>query len=282
MASVDALRHVSIGRYLPGDSPLHRADPRAKLVGMALLVICGAAVSAYASNLLLLIAVLALVRLSRTPMRYLWATVRPALPVILTLSAMQLLFYRGQGAATSVFWQWGGLHLSWAAVRVVVVSWMRFVELLFLVSLLTNTTPTGALTYGLERLLRPLDALGLPGHELSLVGSIALRFVPILGEQLETIVQAQAARGVGLMAGSRWRLAANARRSAALVVPLFVDAYRRAEELALAMQARCYRGGRGRTHLVDYRMSAGDWAALAAVVALCALIVLGQYLILWP
>ena len=170
---------------------------------------------------------------------------------------------------------WGFLRISTEAVRMVIVSLMRFLDLLFLTSLLTNTTPSSGLIYGAESLMRPLSAIGLPGHEVALIGAIALRFLPILGEQLESIMQAQASRGVSHQAQGRFRMIRNARQLATLIIPLFVEAYRRSEELMLAMQARCYQGGKGRTHLVAPQLVPSDYAAvigsglvLAAVVIL--------------
>lgn len=282
MASYDALRHASIGRYVPIESPVHRADPRAKLIALGLLVVTVAMVTSYSANLLLLAAVVGLVRLARLPLRYLLSGVKPALPIILVLSLMQLFFYSGPDARTHVLVSWGALRISAGGVRLVVVALLRFVDLVLLTSLLTNTTTTSALTYGLERLLSPLDRVGLPGHELSLVGSIALRFVRILGEQAESILRAQASRGVSIQAHSRWRLLHNTRRLAGLVVPLFVDAYRRADEIALAMQARCYHGGRGRSQLIAYRLHRADYLFMAASALLCAGLLALQYLALWP
>ncbi len=282
MAGYEGLRYASLGQYIPLDSPIHRADPRVKLVGAALLTIAVAIATTYSANLLLFVAIFALLKWARLRARDALLSVRPALAFILLLAAMQLLFYNGPEAQTKVLVAWGPLRISVASLRVVAVSLVRFVDLVFLTSLLLNTTTASALTYGLERLLAPLDALGLPGHELSMVGAIALRFIPILGEALETIVQAQASRGASLGGRSRWQFLQNARRMAALIVPLFVEAYRRAEEMTLAMQARCYRGGRGRTHLIRYRLNRGDYAALGASVLLFGGILVGQYIAHWP
>ncbi|MBC7255964.1 MAG: energy-coupling factor transporter transmembrane protein EcfT [Chloroflexi bacterium] len=282
MAGFEGLRYASLGQYIPLDSPVHRADPRTKLLGLGLLVIAVALARAYSVNLLLFVAIIALVKWAHLSLRALLESVRPAWPFILALSAMQLVFYSGPDAAAHVFWAWGPLRISAASLRVVVVSLLRFADLVFLTGLLLNTTTTSALTYGLERLLAPLDALGLPGHELSMVGAIALRFIPILGEAMETIIQAQASRGARVQARSRWQFLQNARRVASLIVPLFVEAYRRAEEMGLAMQARCYRGGRGRTHLVLYRLTKGDYAALGASLLLFGGILFSQYVAHWP
>jgi energy-coupling factor transport system permease protein len=152
----------------------------------------------------------------------------------------------------------------------VVVSLLRFVELLFLTSLLTNTTTLTNLTHGIEAMLRPLGRAGLPAHELSLIATVALRFLPLLGEQLEVITKAQASRGASLAARGRFHFVATARQTAVLIVPLFIDAFRRAEDLILAMQARCYMGGRGRTSYVRLRFARADYVAYALSLAFSA------------
>jgi energy-coupling factor transport system permease protein len=269
----DTLRHISIGQYLPGDTTIHRLDPRVKLLAFALLVVATVVATTYVSNVVLLAAVLALVGLARLPLGYLLANIKPALPIIVLFALMQLFFY-GAAPGDRILLQWWVLRISSGGVRLVIVSLLRFLDLILLTSLLTNTTTTGALTQGLERLLAPLDALHLPGHELALVGAIALRFVPILGEQLESIMKAQASRGVAARPASRWNLSANARRAARLIIPLFVDAFRRSEEMVLAFQARCYRGGHGRSHLVQLKLGVIDSIALFGAVWLLALIIL--------
>lgn len=275
MASYDALRHVSIGQYVPTDSLIHRLDPRAKLIDLLLLLAALIAATHYSNNLALVIIALGLVRASRLPVRFVLASVRPALAIIIVLSLLQLLFYVGPPG--TVWLSWGPITLSSGAVRLMIVSLLRFVTLLCLTSLLTNTTTASGLTQGVESLLRPFSAVGLPGHELALVGAIALRFLPILGEQMEAIVQAQRARGA-MVETSRWAVVANARRTAQLIIPLLVDAYRRAEELVLAMRARCYQGGQGRTHLVQLEFAARDGLAIAVGLAALALTVAMQRL----
>jgi energy-coupling factor transport system permease protein len=274
MASYDALRHVSIGTYIAGDSLVHRLDARTKLIAWGLLLLAILLAGSYSANVLVLACVLGITWLTRLSARYILAGIKPAIPIIVVLSVMQLFFYRGGPEARPLF-TWGSLAITDTALRVVIVSLLRFVELLFLTSLLTNTTTTGALTQGLESLLRPLSAIGLPGHELAMVGAVALRFVPILGEELESILQAQASRGVAEELRGRWRFVAHARRTAATIIPLFVDAFRRSEELILAMQARCYRGGRGRTHLLELRLASQDYVTLSVVVlALVSVLIL--------
>lgn len=277
MASYDALRHLAIGQYIPAESPIHRLDPRAKLVATGLLILAVVIITGYLINLLMLGLVLGLVLVARLSPRYILSSIVPALPVIIVLALLQLLFYSGGSESTvRVLLTWGPVRITNAGVRMVIVSLMRFVDLVFLTSLLTNTTTTGALTHGMESLLRPLSAIGLPGHELALTGAIALRFLPILGEQLESIGQAQASRGVSHQAQSRWRMVRNARQLAALIVPLFVDVYRRSEEMVMAMQARCYQGGKGRTRLNALQFTGADYVAVAASVMLLAGAIIAQ------
>lgn len=277
MAGYEALRHVSIGRYIPGDSPIHRLDPRTKLIAFATLMGLILVATSYISNVLLLALATSCILMAGLPMGYLLSNIRPALPIIVFLSLLQLFFYRADPGAPLLF-SWGKLRISFVALQVVIVSLMRFLVLIFLVSLLTNTTTTSSLTNGLENLLRPLSRLGLPGHEIALVGAVALRFVPILGEELESIAKAQDARNVDERIKDRWQLVHNARRVAALIVPLFVDAYRRAEELVLAMRARCYHGGEGRSHLVTLAFSSQDYIALGLMIFFTLIVLTVQQL----
>ncbi|MGM0400184.1 MAG: energy-coupling factor transporter transmembrane component T family protein [Chloroflexota bacterium] len=277
MASYEALRHVTLGRYIPGNSFIHRLDPRTKLIACLALMGLVLVATSYTSNTLLLALVTSCVLMAGLPMGYLLSNVRPALPVIVFLSLLQLLFYRANPGAPMLL-SWGKLVISFAALKIVIVSLIRFFVLIFLVSLLTNTTTTSSLTSGLESLLRPLNRLGLPGHEIALVGAVALRFVPILGEELESITKAQDARSVGDKNRSRWQVAQNARRVAALIVPLFVDAYRRGEELILAMRARCYHGGEGRSHLVTFTFSSQDYIAFGLIVLFTIIVLTVQQL----
>jgi energy-coupling factor transport system permease protein len=276
VASHDALRHISIGQYIPGEGPIYRLDPRAKLVGAVLLTVAVVLATGYLPNILLLATITALLLSSGLSLRYSLASVRPALPMIVVLAFFQILFYSGPGSEV-VWLEWGWVRISAGAVRIVTVSIMRLIDLILLTALVTNTTTTGALTHGLEGLLSPLDRIGLPGHALAMVGAIALRFLPILGEQLESIMQAHASRDVRPSEQRRWRIVENARTRASLIIPLFVDAYRRSEELTMAMQARCYQGGRGRTHLHLLKMTAPDYVViLGATLFLVATLIL-QY-----
>ena len=273
MASHAGLRNLSIGQYIPSGSVIHRLDPRAKLVACGLLIATTVAATGYVTNVLLLATLLALVRVARLPVGYILSAIKPAAPIILVLALMQLFFYGGEAGSRTLV-AWGLIQVSDSGLRLVLTSLSRFVDLLLITGLLTNTTTTGELTRGIESVLRPLSVIGLPAHEVAMIGAIALRFLPILGEQMESVIMAQASRGVSAGGSGRWHVARNARRIASLIIPLFVDVYRRSDEMMLAMQARCYRGGKGRTHLTALSMRGSDYIMLTAVALLALAVAL--------
>ncbi len=271
MEDFEFLRHITIGQYLPGDSIIHRLDPRTKL---SIFLFITAAVTfsmSYVGNAVLVLVTLGLVLLSRVSMRYVFSGLKPAIPIIIFLAIMQLLFYgeafAPYGVQSVTYFHWGWIHITNGSLQMVIVSALRFVELLFLTSLLTNTTTLTDLTHGTENMLRPFRRIGVPAHELSLVMTIALRFVPLLAEQLEIIMKAQASRGADIAHQGKFQFITTARQVAALIVPLFVDALRRGEDLILAMEARCYVGGQGRSSLVQLKFQPVDYVAYVLSLA---------------
>lgn len=271
MDNFEFLRNVTVGQYFAGDSIIHRLDPRAKITLLIVLVIANGFLFSYSGNLIMLAVCCAAVLASGLPLRFMLSGIKPALPFIVFLAVMQLLFsgrsYRPFSAPLQIYWQWGVLAVSNGSLELVIITFMRFLEIFLLVSLLTGTTTITDLTYAIEDMLRPFQRLGVPAYEISLIGTLALRFVPIFAEQLETIIKAQAARGADLGGWGPFQFVKITRQLARLIVPLFVDAFRRAEDLILAMEARCYTGGRGRTHVARFRMSGTDGVFLAVTVA---------------
>ena len=280
MRNVEMLRHISIGQYIPGNSVIHRLDPTAKILCLMSLVLAVTFGKSYGTHLILATICLLLVRKAGLSVRYVFSGVRPALPFILMVAVLQLLLHGGQPAGDTVLWQWGILRIGSAGIQLVAISLFRLLELLSLVSLLTNTTTTSQLSHSIELLLRPLDAIGFPGHDVSLVFTIALRFLPLLAMQLETIMKAQASRGANLEAESAWHFVRTTRRRLALIVPLFLNALRRAEHLATAMEARCYlRGGSHRTHLIraQWRMTDLAFTIGTALLSVALVVMDRQY-----
>ncbi|MFQ5611691.1 MAG: energy-coupling factor transporter transmembrane component T family protein [Anaerolineae bacterium] len=274
MEDFEFLRNVTIGQYLPGNSLVHRLDPRSKLTIMLLLVAAITFNYTYLANIVLLLATFAVVLVSGISLKYILMGVKPALPLIIILATMQLLFYGDTFVLPNVviksYFQWGIINITNSSVQLVLVSVMRFLELIFLTSLLTNTTTTTELTHGLENMLRPFARLRVPAHEISLIFTIALRFVPLFAEQLEIIMKAQASRGADLGGGGKFQFIQTTRHMLALIVPLFIDAFRRSEDLILAMESRCYVGGVGRTHLLNLRFQQMDYGVMGLVLAFAA------------
>lgn len=272
MTDYSAFRHLTIGQYLPYGSVVHHLDPRAKILMFTLLVAAVTFASSYAASLVLLAVLLVIVRLSRIPLRYPLQGLRPALPWIGIFAILQLLFYRGQYGWTtcSTVWSWGFFDITTCGIRQVGLMVLRLLQFMILISLLTLTTSTTELTHGLERLLNPLTRVRFPAHELALVFAIALRFAPTLAGELERIMKAQASRGADFGEQGRLRFIQRTRNLLPLLVPLFLSALRRAEDLSLAMEARGYTGGRGRTSYLQLKAQPRDYLALALVCTFSA------------
>ena len=279
MEDFEFLRNVTVGQYFAGDSIVHRIDPRTKITVLIILAIANSFITSYTGNAIFLAVCTAYVIASGISLRFILSGVKPALPIIIIYALMQLLFfgeaYAPYGLATKIYFEWGIITISNGSIQLVIVTLMRFLEILFLVSLLTATTTTTDIAHGVEGMLKPFQRLGVPAHEISLIGTISLRFVPIFAEQLETIMKAQASRGADFGGGGVWQFVKTTRQMVTLVVPLFVDAFRRAEDLILAMEARCYMGGKGRTSITRFRLTNTDYSIMIAnlifAIALIAL-----------
>jgi len=270
---------LTIGQYLPSGSLVHRLDPRAKIVIFAVLVALVAFADSYLVSLLLLFLLLVVARLSRTPLRFALQGLRPAFPWIALFATLQLLFYRGQYAADACqqLWSFGVLTVTTCGIRQIGLMALRLLEFMLLTSMLTLTTSTTELTHGLESLLAPLKRLRFPAHELALVFAIALRFAPTLAGELERLTKAQASRGADLGEQGRMRFVQRTRNLLPLLVPLFLCALRRAEDLALAMEARGYTGGRGRTSLIELKAAPVDYLAVTLVLLFCLSILASDF-----
>ena len=276
MEDFELLRNVTIGQYFSGDSIVHRIDPRTKITVLMILAIVNGFITSYTGNIIIMAICTAYVLASGISLRFILSGVKPALPIIIIYSLMQLLFfgeaYEPYGLATRVYFEWGIITISNASIQLVVVTLLRFLEILFLASLLTATTTTTDIAHGVEGMLKPFQRVGVPAHEVSLICTIALRFVPIFAEQLEIIMKAQASRGADFGRGGIFQFVSTARQMVALIVPLFIDAFRRAEDLILAMEARCYVGGKGRTHITRFRFVSADYLIMGANLAFGILI----------
>ena len=252
------LNDIQIGRYLPGNSFLHRIDPRVKMVLLFFFLLLIFFVENAAGFLALSLAVALLMVFSEVPLGMQLRSIRPILWIVLFTFGVHLFMTPG----TEVF-RIGPLGVTWEGIARGAYISLRLVLLILLSTLLTLTTSPLRLTDGLEALLSPLRRFRVPVHELSMMMTIALRFVPTLLEELDRIMKAQKARGADFERGN---IMQRLRAVVPVLVPLFLSAFRRADELALAMEARCYRGGEGRTQMKELRMERLDYAAIAVFV----------------
>lgn len=251
-----------IAQYYPGDSPVHRLDPRAKFVAVAAVAVALFVRESWAAMAVLAAAGLVVLLLSRVPLPWFWRGFRPVLWLIVLTFVVQVLFAPGRP-----LWSLGPLRVTAEGMETAAFLSVRLVVLVVVGSLLTLTTSPVALTDGLAWLARPLRRLRVPGDELALMVTIALRFIPTLVVELETIMRAQRARGAEFSRGGPLR---RARALVPVVVPLFVVSFRRADDLALAMEARCYVPGAPRTRLHPLHAGLSDAAVLAVTGALIA------------
>ena len=260
------LRDITIGQHFPGHSVLHRCDPRLKLLGVIAYII----VLFVASNPLgiaLSLAMLAvLYRVAQIPLKLILKSLKPIVPLILFTGVLNLFFISGEGEP---LWQFWVLRIYREGVNYAVLMATRVVALIAGTSLLTYTTSPIVLTDAIESLLRPLQKLRFPVHELAMMMTIALRFIPTLIDETEKIMNAQKARGAKLDNG---KFTERIRALIPILIPLFISAFRRADELAMAMECRCYHGGEGRTRLKVLRFGKLDALCALALAAMLALI----------
>ncbi|ADG07673.1 energy-coupling factor transporter transmembrane component T family protein [Kyrpidia tusciae] len=269
MSSFELTRYVTIGQYIPADSAVHRLDPRVKIILFAMLVLTAAFASTYTGNVVMAAACLLVLIVSRVPVGYGLSGLRPALPFVVVLFILQVLFL-GKGPGAVVLWQAGWFSVTADGLKIAVVAVMRFLEILCLVSVLTLTTTVNDLARGTEALLRPLARIRFPVHEVTLILTITVRFVPTFAMEMEKLVKAQASRGADFGHFRWWQVVRRTKQTFPVIIPLFVSAMHRAEDLITAMEARGYVPGARRTTYTEYRMQARDGVAAVLVVAFCA------------
>ncbi len=266
------LKDITLGQYFPGNTPVHRLDPRTKLLLVIVYIVALFLCKWFVSYGIALAFLATAVVLSRIRLRALFKGLKPLL-IIIVFTALLNLFY-SDGEVLVKFWIFtitkeGIINAFFLVLRILLLVMGTF--------LLTYTTSPIALTDGLETLLSPLKKLHFPVHELAMMMSIALRFIPTLIEETDKIISAQKARGADFESGNLFR---RAKALIPILVPLFISAFRRADELATAMECRCYHGGKGRTKLKQLHFAARDYfALLLGAVLLAGVIVLRCYLL---
>ena len=266
------LRDITIGQHFPGNSLVHRFDPRLKLVlTIAYIVLLFAASNPLGLTLsILFLAVM--YKVAKIPGKMIMKSLKPILPIVIFTALLNLFFVSGEGEPLVHIWF---LTIYAEGVRYAVLMAVRVMALIAGTRLLTYTTSPIVLTDAIEQLLKPLGKLHFPVHELAMMMSIALRFIPTLIEETDKIMNAQKARGAQLDTG---KMTDRVKALVPVLIPLFISAFRRADELAMAMECRCYRGGDGRTRLKVLRCEKQDYIDLAVCIA-CFAVILASRLV---
>ena len=269
-------RGVTVGQYIPGVSAIHRLDPRAKIIGFMIVIAAVITTPSYIGNAIALAVVLFLVRLSGLPIGYLVGGIRPILPILVVYTIFNFLFLGNYDPTGSPVlfrtpvalgpWEFA-FTVTDNSMRQTAQGVFRILDLILLSSLLTLTTPITALSKAIESLLAPFRRFKVPGHEIAMIIAIAYRFMPTVAEELERLMKAQASRGADFGSPGPFRFVQRTRQLVPVTVPLFVSAFRRAEDLILAMESRCYVGGAGRSAVDLGPLKRHDWAALALALA---------------
>lgn len=262
------IRDITLGQFFPGDSVIHKLDPRMKIIlTLLFIVFVFLAKSAFSYAFMILFVVLLLV-ISKLPVKPVLKGLRPVLFVIAFTAVINIFWTKGD----TVLVDWYFIHIYFEGIVFAIYMLIRIVCLITGTSiLLTYTTSPIDMTDGIEQLLAPLKKIKLPVHEFSMMMSIALRFIPTLIEETDKIMNAQKARGANFTSG---KLLDRAKALIPVLIPLFVSSIRRADDLATAMECRCYRGGSGRTRMKSLKYKASDFVSLAVMVLAGVLVVL--------
>lgn len=253
------LKDITLGQYYPADSVIHKMDPRTKLLATVVYVVSLFVFRNIPGFIVATAVLIALVLLSKVPFK-LMAKGLKIIWVLVAITAFFNVFF----TPGDLLWQAGVLHITWQGVRNAVFFSIRLIYLILGTSIMTLTTTPNKLTDGLEEGLKPLNKIHIPVHEIALMMSIALRFIPLLGEETDRIKKAQMARGADFESGN---MIQKVKSLVPILVPLFVSAFRRANDLALAMEARCYHGGEGRTKMKPLHYEKRDYIAYVLMFA---------------
>lgn len=259
------LSDITLGQYFPGNSFIHRLDPRTKILATLIYI-----VAIFFANTPLTYGLLAgfaavVILVSRLPLGLVFSSLKPIWIIVI----LTMLIHMFTAPGENIVYAWKFLKVTAEGLDLGIKMAVRLILLLLFSSILTFTTSPIVLTDGIEKLLRPFKAIGVPAHEMAMMMTIALRFIPTLLEETDRIMKAQTARGADFGSGN---ILQRMKNMLPLLVPLFISAFRRADELATAMEARCYRGGEGRTRMHELSYNGRDYVAFALVIALAVLL----------
>ena len=265
------IRDITLGQYYPGNSVIHKLDPRIKIMATLLYIVALFVVKDFIGFIAPVILLEVEIILSKVPRRYIWRGLKPVLIIIAFTLIVNIFMVRGE-----VLWQFGVLHITREGLRTAAFVGIRLVLLIIGSTMLTLTTRPIGLTDGIEALLTPFKKIGVPAHELAMMMTIALRFIPTLLEETDKIIKAQQARGADFESGNILR---RAKSLIPILVPLFISAFRIAQDLAMAMEARCYGSDVKRTRMNAMKYARRDVIASIIFCAFLALIVLQRVLL---
>lgn len=264
------IRDITLGQYYPGNSIIHRLDARLKIIVALLFIVELFIVDNFYGFAIATAALAIVIAIAKVPVSFIFRGLKPILIILLFTFALNIFLVKG-----TVLWQWHNLTISYEGVNTAIFMAIRLILLIAGTSMLTLCTKPLALTDGIEKLLYPLSKLGVPTHEIAMMMTIALRFIPTLLEETDKIMKAQQARGADFESGNIFHKIKNL---IPIIVPLFVSAFRIAMDLAMAMEARCYRGGKGRTRMNEIKYHARDFVGYFLALAFLAIIILSAKL----
>lgn len=264
------IRDITLGQYYPEQSVIHRLDARTKILGTLLYIIEVFLVNSFAGFGLVILALGILIGISKVPVRFIFKGLKAVVLIILLTFVLNLFMFDG-----TVLWHWKFLTITYEGLYRSCFMALRLILLIIGTSMLTLTTKPMELTDGLEKLLKPFNRLGLPSHEIALMMSIALRFIPTLLEETDKIMKAQQARGADFESGN---LMQRVKNMIPILIPLFVGSFRIAQDLALAMEARCYHGGVGRTRMKEIVFSRRDGVAGVLLAVFLGIVIASRWM----
>ena len=264
------IRDITLGQYYPGDSLIHRLDARTKIIATLLYLIELFVVNNFYGFLITAAVLFAVIALSKVPLKFIFRGLTAVFLIIAFTFLLNLFMVDGR-----VLWHWKFLTITYEGLSRAFFMAIRLVLIIIGSSIMTLTTKPVELTDGLEKLLSPFSKIGLPSHEIALMMTIALRFIPTLMEETDKIIKAQQARGADFESGNLFQ---RAKSLIPILVPLFVSSFRIAQDLALAMEARCYHGGPGRTRMNEIRFDRGDAVAAVLMLLFLAVIIASRFI----
>ncbi|MCB2295096.1 energy-coupling factor transporter transmembrane protein EcfT [Clostridium algoriphilum] len=263
------IKDITIGQYIPGESFIHKLDPRFKILISILFIVDLFLVNNFEGYLYIFIFILATILISKLSVKYIYNGLKPILVLLLITAVLNIFMTSGK----ELIFQWGIISIYKEGLVIAAFMIIRLVFLIMGTSILTLTTSPIELTDGIERLLNPFKRIGVPAHELAMMMTIALRFIPTLMDETDKIMKAQMARGADFESGN---LISRAKSLVPILVPLFISSFRRADELAMAMESRCYKGGEGRTRMKQLKVTNKDYIASIAFTLLIVITIVSR------